>query len=162
MHLRSTDGATMTLCPAGYQFPYNGPPTAGMDTDANWLVIKGLVTLPTGESFAFKDPCLLTTEALELGHWFKEAAMGLIEPTDRPDEDEGLLAFLEPNLAFSVGALDQDKVTLRVHLSLEASPPWSDQEAELFETFLSLRLPTSELQLGAGNWHAELAAYPVR
>ncbi|PRY52883.1 hypothetical protein BCF74_13123 [Knoellia remsis] len=124
-------------------------------------MIEGTVRRATGEVFTFRDPCLLTVEALELGSWLKEAAAGLIAPSPQHNERD-LLVFLEPNIAFSVEAWNLEEVVMRVHLSLEASPPWAEPDTELFDTIERLRLSPADVHVGADAWLAELAAFPLR
>ena len=50
MLLRSATGDRFELSPVGYQYPYGGPPTGGRDTDANWLLIRGIATRSDGKS----------------------------------------------------------------------------------------------------------------
>jgi len=133
MQLRSPDGASVDLRITGYQFPgkwakVGSPPSwewAGDRESANWLQIGGHITLADGKTWAFEDPCLTTWDALELGSWLREVAAGTVPPSpDAGGEPEGLLDFLEPNLAFSVEGRTADRVQIRIHFSLESVPPW--------------------------------------
>lgn len=162
MHLRSVDGASVSLKIAGYQFPYSGPPTAGLDTDSNWLMIHGAIETADGQRFEFRDPCLLTGEAAELGDWLRAVALGRVASTEHLEEDAGLLGFLEPNLALSVAAFSAESVTIRVHLSAEAMPPWANPRAEMYETFLPIHSDPAALQSAADEWARETANYPRR
>lgn len=162
MLLRSDTGSRFEISLVGYQFPYDGPPTGGEDTDANWLLVRGIATSSDGQTSEFVDPCLMTTEARELARWLRAAAAGRIEPQANPSEDE-LWMFVEPNLAWSVESRPKGRTRIRVHLSLEAHPAWIPDTAQgLFETFILLGISNAELNLAAAEWERELAAYPLR
>ena len=83
-------------------------------------------------------------------------------PVDR--EDPGLVAFTEPNLAFSVAACSGERTRLRVRFSLEALPAWlgGDDAPEHGEFFIDLDLETAALAVAAEAWEAALAAFPAR
>ncbi|WP_328296137.1 hypothetical protein OG218_26160 [Kineococcus sp. NBC_00420] len=164
MHLTSTDGALFELRPTGYQYPALNTPG---DWDANWLNVHGQVRTAAGESWTFHDPSLTTWEAHELHRWLQAAAEGRIEPTDSPGEDgEHLLAFTEPNLAFSVASVVGEETLLRVHLSLEAvagKPGWTAQSRpDLYEYSVPFRLDRRRLQTAAAQWSDDIASFPPR
>jgi len=158
----------------GYQFPgkwakVGSPPSwewAGDRESANWLQIGGHITLADGKTWAFEDPCLTTWDALELGSWLREVAAGTVPPSpDAGGEPEGLLDFLEPNLAFSVEGRTADRVQIRIHFSLESVPPWlqnADAEPDLFQYFVRLEISAEELTRAAESWMLELAKFPER
>ena len=80
-------------------------------------------------------------------------------------EPEGLLDFLEPNLAFSVEGRTADRVQIRIHFSLESVPPWlqnADAEPDLFQYFVRLEISAEELTRAAESWMLELAKFPER
>lgn len=96
MRLDGAEDRSLELTVAGYQFPDIGTPGSatgqdGFHYDANWLVIAGHVN-DGQHSWTFRDPCLLTTEALELARWLDAAAD---VSTDLEAAD-----FIEPNLDF--------------------------------------------------------------
>jgi hypothetical protein len=165
VRLASTTGAVVELSPRSYEF---GPSSEPEDWDANWLVIAGHVALPDGRSWSFNDPCLTTWEARELGSWLESVAAGDVEPFDfSGGEDARLLMFTEPVVGFSLASRVGASVTLRVHFSLESEPPWradelDDDDTELFDYFVELKLTTGSVAEAAAAWDAELAAFPVR
>ena len=150
------------LRPLRYQFasPCRDP------YDDNWLIIAGEVTTPGG-SWSFAEPCLLTDEARSIPGWLRAVAAGRVQATD-PDPEGGsapALSFMEPCLAFSLADRDDDGgAVVRVHLSLEAAPPWQqDEEAEyLYEFTVDVHLDTEALLGAADGWSAELSPFPVR
>ena len=163
MQLLSADGASITVTLVGYQFPYDGPPTGGEDTDANWLMVNVAVRRADGQTHQVTDPCLLTDEAKELGDWLRAIPLGRVEPTNRPKEwNGGLLYFIEPNIAFSLSQWDADHATIRVHLSAECTPPWAKPRSRMYKNFLTLHIPNRALTLAANQWDRERAKYPMR
>ena len=75
MRLRSSDGTQVALRPVRYQFPRVRGSRSGRDWDANWLVIHGDVH---GRTWSFKDSCLTTWDARELGAWLRGVASGAV------------------------------------------------------------------------------------
>jgi len=165
VQLTSTDGAAFELRPSGYEYP--DFTTAG-EPDANWLFLHGRVRTAAGESWTFEGPDLSTWEAKELLDWLHAAAEGRLEPTDIP----GLylvtstLMFIEPNLAFSVAAVEGEHTVLRVHLSLEAAagrPGWTaEPRPRIYEYSIPLRVGRAQLLTAAEQWSSEIAPFPVR
>jgi hypothetical protein len=135
------------------------------DVDATWLQVCGHITLADGKTWAFEDPCLTTRDARELGRWLREVAAGTVPPSPVVDgEPEGLLWFLEPNIALSVDEHTVDRVRIRVHFSLESLPPWlqGTEEPGLFEYFVLLEVSAEELTRAAESWMLELAEFSGR
>lgn len=164
VQLTSTDGAFLELRPTGYEFPVITTPG---DWDANWLTIRGQVRTAAGESWTFHDPSLTTWEAHDLRHWLQEAADGRVEPTDDPGKDTAdVLAFAEPNLAFSVAVVTGEEIVVRVHLSLEAvsgKPGWTREGGPgLHEYSVPFRLSRGQLLTDAVQWGCDIAAFPPR
>ena len=60
VRLSSSDGASITLHPAAYQFEVTPATADEHDWDANWLMIHGDVRIAGGRQWAFLDPCLTT------------------------------------------------------------------------------------------------------
>ncbi|HEU4676614.1 MAG TPA: hypothetical protein VFS29_11530 [Motilibacteraceae bacterium] len=169
MRLRSSDGTQFELRPVRYQFAGVRGSRCGRDWDANWLVIRGDVQLADRRSWSFEDPCLTTWEARELAAWLRGVASGAVQPT--PFEgggEERTWMFTEPNLALSLAARDDVTATVRVHLSLEARPPWlagddpGEDPGELFEFFVEVTAPLNVVAQAADDWTAELATFPER
>ena len=157
MKLVSRDGASVELSPVRYQFGASGTPR---DWDANWLVVAGSISLPQGQAWTFEDACLTTWEARELADWLRGVCRGQVQPSVWDSDEERLLVFTEPNLAFSLAARTEDSVAVRVHLSLESGPP--SEEQELFDYFVVVDLSLSALADALRAWGAEMQAFPVR
>ena len=166
VRLASRTGAVVDLSPRGYQF---GPAPEPSDWDANWLVIRGLVVLPDGRSWSFTDPCLTTWEAREIGSWLASVIAGDVKPfVFEGGEDERLLMFTEPVVAFGLASRGDGVVTIRVHFSLEAQPPWArdcrdeDDDVDFFADFVEIELGIDAVVQAATAWDEELAEFPVR
>lgn len=158
MRLHSADGATVELSIKRYQF---GPSSEPRDWDANWLVVAGSVILPSGQAWSFEDPCLTTWEANELLDWLRQVQEGHVQPSVWDSDDERLLVFTEPNLAFSLASRSGDAVTVRVHLSLESGPP-EESESDLFNYFVLIEMAPPELATAIESWSKAVRAFPVR
>ena len=80
------------------------------------------------------------------------------------EEDERLLVFTEPNLAFSLAGRDSQLLTIRVHFSLESRPPWlrEDITSDLFDNFIEVATVQAALANAVDDWDREIAAFPVR
>lgn len=172
MLLTSTDGASVELRPTGYQHPAPPPvPAHADDWDANWLQVYGAVRTAEGQQWTFDQPCLTTWEARELLAWMRAAAQGAVVVTAAPTEgSEGVLAFTEPNLAFSIAARGGEHLVVRVHLGHESAPgyPWPDAWDEnsppraSYTLRLPLRMDRQDLLAAAGQWRGDLTAFPHR
>ncbi|MEW9265785.1 hypothetical protein AB1207_13590 [Kineococcus endophyticus] len=164
MQFTSTDGAAFELRPTGYEYPATNTPG---DWDANWLIVHGQVHTAAGESWTFHDPSLTTWEARELHRWLKRTARGRVEPTDNPGQDAAdVLAFTEPNLAFSVASVIDGETVLRVHLSLEAvagKAGWTRETGpRLYEYSVLLKLDQRQLRAAATQWNRDISTFPPR
>jgi len=165
VQLTSTDGAAFELRLSGYEHP--DLTTAG-EPDANWLVVHGRVRTAAGESWTFDEPDLTTWEAQELLDWLHAAAEGRLEPTDDPGSDmvTSTLMFIEPNLAFSIAAVEGEHTVLRVHLSLEAEasrPGWTGGlSPRIYEYSIPLRVDRAQLLMAAEQWSSDIAPFPAR
>ncbi|MEV7863689.1 hypothetical protein AB0O86_34080 [Streptomyces hirsutus] len=159
--LLSDHANSVELRPLSYQFPV----VQGDSYDDNWLVISGTVVTPEG-SWSFTDPCLLTQEARQVSAWLRAVASGALEVT-RPDA-EGRLSpdtwFVEPVLAMSLAARTDRGAVIRVHLSLEAAPPWQqgDDGADIYQYFVELRVDAAALLHEADQWDFALNSFPTR
>ncbi|MFE0705060.1 hypothetical protein [Streptomyces sp. NPDC058872] len=133
--------------------------------DDDWLVVGGTVTTPEG-SWSFADPCLLVDEARELSAWLRAVAAGTVVATG-PDA-EGRWSpdtwFVEPVLAVGLTDRSGGGAVVRVHLSLEAAPPWQrgDAGAEIYAYVVEVRMDTAALLHAADQWDLALTALPVR
>ena len=119
----------------------------------------GVVALPDGATWSFEDPCLTTWEAKELLDWLRQVQDGHVQPSVWDSDDERLLLFTEPNLAFSLASRSGDSVTVRVHLSLESGPP---EESELFDYFVLIEMTPQEPATAIDSWSETVRAFPVR
>ena len=164
MRLVSSDGACVELRPVQYQF---GPPTrptdGAFDFDANWIVVDGHVRTVDGSAYSFRDACLMTDEMRAISGWLRAVADHRVPPMPLPVDESRLLAFTEPNVAFSVSVDRQDEVQIRVHLSLESGPPSLGAEGlDRYEYFVELALSPDELVIAAASWDREIAPFPRR
>ncbi|MFD0211091.1 hypothetical protein ACFVH9_18640 [Streptomyces hirsutus] len=159
--LLSDHASSVELRPLSYQFPV----VQGDSYDDNWLVISGTVATPEG-SWSFTDPCLLTQEARQVSAWLRAVASGALEVTG-PDA-EGRLSpdtwFVEPVLAMSLAARTDRGAVIRVHLSLEAAPPWrqGDDGADIYQYFVELQVDAAALLHEADQWDFALNSFPTR
>ncbi|MGW7379134.1 WapI family immunity protein [Streptomyces sp. NPDC054794] len=159
--LLSDQTTSIALRPVGYQFPA----APGNRYDDNWLVIEGAVTTPEG-NWSFTDPCLLTHEARAVATWLRAVAAGTMAVTE-PD-DEGWLSpdtwFVEPVLAFSLADQRDDGTVIRVHLSMEAAPPWlrGEDRPGIYQFTVELRVDTTALLQAVEQWDLALASFPSR
>ncbi|WP_156044142.1 hypothetical protein [Cellulomonas sp. HZM] len=142
----------------GYEFP-SAP---ARDSDANWLVVEGRVRTADGRAWTFRDPCLMTDDLPRMSRWLRAVADGRVPATAVPVPESRLLAFTEPNLAWSVGSVSADEVVVRTHLSLESAPRLLAGDVELYEYFVELRLTPAALRGAAAAWDDEAAHFPVR
>ncbi|MGI5250086.1 WapI family immunity protein [Actinacidiphila glaucinigra] len=159
--LLSDHANRVELRPLRYQFAR----ARGNRYDDNWLVIGGKVTTAEGH-WAFADPALLTHEASQVTAWLRAVAEGTVA-VRHPDE-EGYLSpdtwFNEPVLAFSLAARSDAEAVIRLHLSLEAAPPWrlGDDRPDIYHYFVEVRADVSSLLLAADQWELALASFPTR
>ncbi len=159
--LLSDHANSVELCPLSYQFAA----ARGDRYDDNWLVIGGTVTTPAG-TWSFTDPALLTHEARQITEWMRAAAAGTVAVT-RPDA-EGYFSpdiwFNEPVLAFSLADRNETGATIRLHLSLEATPPWrqGDDRPAIYQYFVEVCVGTDALLHAADQWDLALASFPTR
>lgn len=160
MFLGGQEGS-VELCPLRYQFPAG----RGSSHDDHWLVIGGSAMTPEG-TWAFTDPCLLIDEARQMSAWLRAVAAGTVAVTG-PDAGGRLspdMWFVEPVLAFSLADRSEDGALIRVHLSIEAAPPWQqgENEADLDQYFVLAQADTTALLHAADQWDLALASLPAR
>ncbi|WP_042379428.1 WapI family immunity protein [Streptacidiphilus melanogenes] len=159
--LLSDHASSVELNPLRYQFPA----ARGDSYDDNWLVIGGTVVTPDG-SWSFADPCLLAGEARQVSAWLRAVAAGTVAVTG-PDA-EGWLSpdtwFVEPMLAVSLASRDKRGAVIRVHLFLEAAPPWKQggDSADIYQYFLEVRMNEAALLHEADKWDLTLDSFPAR
>jgi hypothetical protein len=159
--LLSDHANSVELRPLRYQFAA----VRGDRYDDNWLVIGGTVTTLEG-SWSFADPSLLTDEAHEVATWLRAVAAGTVTVT--PPDAEGYVSpdtwFNEPVLAFSLADRSEAGAVIRLHLSMEAAPPWHQGEhgTEIYQYFVKVRLDAAALLHAADQWDLALAPLPTR
>ncbi|MFF2525157.1 WapI family immunity protein [Streptomyces liangshanensis] len=159
--LLADQASSVELRPLRYQFSA----VRGDSYDDNWLVICGSVTTPEG-TWTFTDPCLLIDEARRVSAWLRGVAAGTVAVTG-PDPDGSLSPetwFVEPVLAFSLRDRSKDGAVIRVHLSMEAAPPWRQGEngADIYQYFVETQVGTAALLRAADQWDLALALFPTR
>lgn len=147
MKLINKNQTNFELDIAGYQYP-------GMETeeyDSNWLMIRIKVKHSKGE-WQSTDPSLLTYEAKELAQWLEK--IGRNEPV----EEE--MAFIEPNLSFS---LAEKNKYLRIYFELESRPSWAACNwANKGDLWLDIEIENNNLLEAAGDLNEQLLNYPQR
>ena len=160
MELASSNGNVLSLTIDGYQFPATSG-AGDRDWDANWLMISGRVK-SGDQHWTFRDPCLTTWEAHELGDWLRGVLSGAIEAAPYEDDNEVRLEmFTEPNVALNLASRGDGAAEVRVYLSLEALPR-TMADISIFEYFVELTLTDDEIASAVREWDAELRAFPVR
>lgn len=155
-------GTSIELEVVGYQFPAMEPTGPGFDWDANWLRIRGRVTIGA-TSWAFADPCLTTWESAELGEWLLQAAAGEIDAGSDPGIGRGSRSFVEPNLAVKLTATDEATVSLVWSFSQESAPPGAT-EAQRYGDGVPVLVAVAReaLRVAAEQWKENLRSFPIR
>lgn len=159
--LLSDHANSVELRPLRYQFAA----ARGNRYDDNWLVIGGTVTALEGSWF-FADPSLLTHEAHQVAPWLRAVAAGTV-PVTAPDAGGHVSPdtwFTEPVLAFSLADRSEAGAVIRLHLSMEAAPPWrqGDHAPEIYQHFVKVRMGSAALLQAAAQWDLALASLPTR
>jgi hypothetical protein len=167
VRLTSRDGGYVELWPEAYQLDTPTPDQLDEEADLDdWLVIGCRVRTADGGEWNFVQPCLTTQEAHSLAVWLAQVADGAVTPipTAPRSTADGLLAFTEPNLAFSLEHATVDRAHLRVHFSHESMPPWTPNHdwPDYHAFFQVLDLSTADLRKAAEQWRAENQAFPTR
>lgn len=166
MRLTSRDGGYIELWPEAYQLDAPVPDLFDGEADDDWLVTGCRVRTADGDEWSFVQPCLTTEEAEGLAVWLGQVAAGVVTPTPAAPTStaEGLFAFTEPNLAFSLEHADVERARVRVHLSHESMPPWKPNHdwPDYHAYFLVLDVTTADLREAAEQWRVENQAFPTR
>ncbi|HSH41447.1 MAG TPA: hypothetical protein VK973_04905, partial [Arenicellales bacterium] len=132
---------------AGYEFPE----IDDGDYDSNWLMVRLDVDSRVG-SWTAIQPCLFTWELVELVEAAGKAAKGMM---DRATE----VRFMEPNLAFFLQPLDDEKVEMAVEFDAECLPPeWPEDKPCRLLGHVS-RQALEDVRSGLQR---DLTRYPVR
>ena len=123
MKLESLDGHFVELVVTSYQFAGARSTSHVPDWDANWLMVAGKVW-DGDQSWTFRDPCMTTWEAQELGSWLR--GLRIAEPASvaTSQSEELRLWLTEPNLMFTLRqTTTQGITTLDVYFDAESRPP---------------------------------------
>jgi hypothetical protein len=160
MELQSPNGNSISLELLNYQFPDLHTDTNGFDS--NWLIVRGSV-VKDDQHWTFEDPSLLVEEAVSLGNWLSEVGSGRVLATsNKRNRLWPAVWFTEPNLGFSVSNTNADVITLRIHLSLEATPNAAARELGIYQYFVDLDLSPSDISSAGTNWMQDVAHFPQR
>jgi hypothetical protein len=163
MELIDISGATrVDLQPVGYEFEK----TIGNVWDDNWLVVAGQVECK-GHEWSFQEPFILVDEAAEIANWLERVATRVESPTqaDQVGTVGASLAFIEPNLAFSVLGYGQDTADIRLHFSVESLPPETSGRAVQVAdhpVLVEMQITLAAAASAAAIWREQLSAYPRR
>lgn len=153
-------GDWVSLRPIGYEFP--GQPGDRWD---DFLMIRGDVHLGDGRGWIFDDPAITALEATWIAPWLREARQLVATPVPAPESrdwpEEGMLTFVERVIAFSVARNDGRTVVLRLHLSIEALPPWQSHPY-IHGYFILFSMNAQDLAVAADQWESETGAFPMR
>lgn len=150
MHLRGSDGTSVEIEIAGYQFPE----AVEEEYDSNWLMVRLSASLPQG-SWTVTDPFLLTYEVARLADWLDTVAQG--------SETTSEIGFIEPSVWFQVVRPTTGQDCLRIYFDLECRPPWAyKREADSNDVFAEFALSDINLRQAAESLRAQLSVYPQR
>jgi hypothetical protein len=71
---------------------------------------------------------------------------------------------VEPVLALSLADRDDSVVVIRVHLSLEAAPPWQrgDGGADIYQYFVEVRMEAATVLDAADQRDLAMDSFPAR
>ena len=128
------------------------------------MQVSGNVTLADGKTWAFRQPCLDTSEARELGDWLRGVAAGTEPPFRGIREPGGWLVFTEPNLGFTLEERTVGRVRIRVEFTGEVTPPrFGDGPEHAPNSYLvDLNPSAEEMAQAAESWMHDLAEFPER
>jgi hypothetical protein len=138
------DAGSLRLGVEGYQFPH----IVDDDWDSNWLMVVGEAEIGN-RPWRFRDACLTTFEVERLALWLDGVMMG--------DETNAFCGFTEPNLDFERVSHE----AIRIGLSLEAAPPWGDDDDDLGTHGFDVPVD-DRLGIAAADLRRLLQTYPVR
>nr|WP_229907461.1 hypothetical protein [Streptomyces vinaceus] len=110
---------------------------------------------------------MLTDEARQVSTWLRAVAAGTVDVTE-PDAEGELspdTSFIEPVVAFGLARrIEGGTAVVRVHLSLEAAPPWQqgDDGADIYQYVVEVNSDVAALLYAADEWDLSLASLPPR
>lgn len=99
--------------------------------------------------------------------WLRAVAAGTVAMTE-PDAKGELSPdtwFIEPLVAFSLADRSEgEAAVIRVHLSMEAAPPWQqgDGRADIYQYVVRVRMDTAALLHAAHQWDLALLSFQPR
>lgn len=145
MQIASETGGWLSMRPLRYEF--DDEPDGPLD---DWLVVSIAAADHHGHTWQAQTPCLTVAEAIILGDWL-----------GRRDVAEEL-EFIEPNVAFRQLPGDPGQHLLEVAFSHETLPPWLPGTGLGRVHKIRLEVTEDTLTRAAGDWAAEIAAFPPR
>jgi hypothetical protein len=145
---------------------YEHEKTIGDEWDDNWLVIAGEAEFE-GRDWSFQEPILLVDEATEIANWLERVAARVeaLTAADRIGTDDDSLAFIEPNLAFSLLRYGHATAIIQVHFSLESRPPDDSGGEDYFSDHpfsVEMEITLAAAAGAARIWRKQISAYPLR
>ncbi|GIE87565.1 WapI family immunity protein [Actinoplanes regularis] len=145
MEIASETGGWLRMRPLRYEFE-----AAPGDPTEDWLVVSVAAAGLDGHTWQSESPCLTVAETIELADWLH----------GRDDSDE--LAFIEPNVAFRQLPAEPGEHLLEVAFSHESLPPWLPGTGLNRVHRIQLEVSEDALARAAGDWSAEIGAFPPR
>ncbi|GAA2855784.1 hypothetical protein Acy02nite_08730 [Actinoplanes cyaneus] len=141
MQIASETGGWLSMRPLRYEFEEE--PDGPLD---DWLVVSVAAADHHGNTWQAETPCLTVAEAITLADWLGRRDVA------------AALEFIEPNVAFR--QLPGD--LLEVAFSQETLPPWLRGNGSGRVHRIRLEVTPEMLVRAAGDWAAEIAAFPPR
>lgn len=162
VRLESLNGHFVELAVTGYQFGSGQSTSAGVDWDANWLMIRGKAWDGT-QSWEFDDPCMTTWEARELSSWLRGLGDANPATVAAAEPQELRLWLTEPNLMFALHAISEGVTALDVYFDAESRPPTgSNDDDEGLGHRVRLAIPQVDVAAAVDGWEQELTRFPTR
>lgn len=145
MQIASETGGWLRMRPLRYEF--EDEPADALD---DWLVVSVAAADHHGQVWQAESPCLTVAETIELAEWLR----------GRDEADE--IEFIEPNVAFRQLPAAPGQHLLEVVFSHENLPPWLPGTGLGRVHRIRLEITEETLNRAAGDWAAEIAAFPPR
>ncbi|AEV86364.1 hypothetical protein ACWT_5346 [Actinoplanes sp. SE50] len=145
MQIASETGGWLRMRPVRYEFESepDGP-------REDWLTVEVAAAGRDGHTWQTEVPCLLVAEAIELAGWLHDEA------------GTGELEFIEPNVAFRRRHGGPGVELLEVTFAQETLPPWLPGSGRGRVHRIRMEVTSDHLVQAAGDWAAEIAAFPPR